>query len=128
MQQKKETSTALGIGYRCGFLGLLHMDVFLQRLEEEYDVTTIPAAPTVPYKGAIEIPSTAAHSHFLHAVHLTDGTSIMVDNPANYPDLSRVARTEEIWVLATILCPPEHMPNILKLCLDSRGIQKGARA
>jgi elongation factor 4 len=103
---QKETSAALGLGFRCGFLGLLHMSVFLQRLEEEYGVAVIPTAPTVPYR-----------------LHLTDGSTIQVDNPADFPETSKIRRAEEIWVEATIVLPSQYLSAISQLCLDHRGEQ-----
>ncbi len=104
---EKESSDALGFGFRCGFLGLLHMDVFRQRLSQEYDLEIITTSPTVPYK-----------------VLLTDGTSVIVDNPSKFPDAGRISEVQEPIVKATIITPKEYMGGLLKLCQERRGIQQ----
>ncbi|NDD54893.1 elongation factor 4, partial [bacterium] len=104
---EKETSVALGLGFRCGFLGLLHMDVFKQRLEQEYDVAIIVTSPTVPYK-----------------VRLTSGDEIIIENPSKFPDPSTIDTVYEPLVLSTIITPKEYLGNIMKLCQDRRGIQQ----
>ena len=99
-----ETSAALGFGFRCGFLGLLHMEIIQERLEREYNLDLITTAPSVIYK-----------------VHLTDGSTIMIDNPSNYPDPAVIASAEEPMVKADIYTPPEFVGNIMELCQDRRG-------
>jgi GTP-binding protein LepA len=101
-----ETSAALGLGFRCGFLGLLHLEIVRERLEREFDLELITTAPSVIYH-----------------VHLTDGDMIELHNPADMPDVVRIARIEEPWIKATILVPDEFLGAILKLCEDRRGIQ-----
>ena len=99
-----ETSAALGFGFRCGFLGLLHMEIIQERLEREYNLDLITTAPSVVYK-----------------VNLTDGTTVMIDNPTNYPDPAVIASAEEPMVKADIYTPPEFVGNIMELCQDRRG-------
>ncbi len=111
-----ETSAALGFGFRCGFLGLLHLEVVRDRLEREYLIDLITTAPSVIYM-----------------VHLTDGGVREVHNPADMPDPVRVDHIEEPWIKATILVPDEYLGDVLKLCQDRRGVQQdltyaGARA
>ncbi len=102
-----ETSIALGFGFRCGFLGLLHMEIIQERLEREYNLDLITTAPSVIYK-----------------VTLTDGTVQYIDNPTNYPDPSVLASAEEPMVSADILVPSEFVGNIMDLCQDRRGVFK----
>ncbi len=102
-----ETSAALGFGYRCGYLGLLHMEIVQERLEREFELNLITTAPSVVFK-----------------IVLTDGTIIDVDNPTKMPDVVDIERIEEPIVLATIHCPKEFVGNVLKLCEERRGIQK----
>ncbi len=102
-----ETSIALGFGFRCGFLGLLHMEIIQERLEREYNLDLITTAPSVIYK-----------------VILTDGTVQYIDNPTNYPDPSVLASAEEPMVKADILVPSEFVGNIMDLCQDRRGTFK----
>jgi GTP-binding protein LepA len=102
-----ETSLALGFGFRCGFLGLLHMEIVQERLEREFDLTLISTAPTVVYR-----------------VSKTDGTIIAVDNPAKLPAPQFVATIEEPYILGTILTPPEFLGAILQLAQEKRGIQR----
>jgi GTP-binding protein LepA len=102
-----ETSLALGFGFRCGFLGLLHMEIVQERLEREFDLTLISTAPTVVYR-----------------VTKTDGTIIVVDNPAKLPAPQFIARIEEPYILGTILTPPEFLGPILQLAQEKRGIQR----
>lgn len=104
---EKESSTALGFGFRCGFLGLLHMDVFKQRLEQEYDLTIITTAPTVLYK-----------------VRLTDGKEVDVENPSKFPETTKIQEVLEPIITATIITPKEYLGSILKLCQERRGEQK----
>ena len=101
-----ETSAALGFGFRCGFLGLLHLEVIRDRLEREYDIELITTAPSVIYH-----------------VHMRDGTMIDLHNPADMPDLTHVDHIEEPRIKATILVPDEYLGDVLKLCQDRRGIQ-----
>jgi len=104
---EKKTSVALGLGFRCGFLGLLHMDVFKQRLEQEYDLSVIATAPSVLYK-----------------VKLKNGTTIDVENPSDLPDPMAMETIFEPIITATIILPKEYLGSILKLCQDKRGVQK----
>jgi GTP-binding protein LepA len=101
-----ETSAALGFGFRCGFLGLLHLEVIRDRLEREYDIELITTAPSVIYH-----------------VHMRDGAMIDLHNPADMPDLTHVDHIEEPRIKATILVPDEYLGDVLKLCQDRRGIQ-----
>ncbi len=103
-----ESSVALGFGFRCGFLGLLHMEIIQERLEREYNLDLITTAPGVRYK-----------------ITLTDGTVLEVDNPSRWPDPSEIAKIEEPVILATILTNEEYVGGILKLVEDKRGKQKG---
>jgi GTP-binding protein LepA len=102
-----ETSAALGFGFRCGFLGLLHLEIIQERLSREYDLDLITTAPSVVYH-----------------VHMTDGTMKELHNPADMPDPVKIAGMEEPWIEATIYVPDEYLGSILKLCQDRRGIQK----
>jgi GTP-binding protein LepA len=102
-----ESSAALGFGFRCGFLGLLHMEIVQERLEREYDLDLITTAPSVIYK-----------------VTTTDGVTSMVDNPLNYPNPSLIETAEEPSVSASIMCPKEYVGNIMELCQDRRGEYK----
>lgn len=101
---ESETSKALGFGFRCGFLGLLHMDVIQERLENEYGLDLILTAPSVVYK-----------------VNLTDGTCIMLENPGDMPDLTKIKNIEEPYVKATIMSPKEYVGPIMELCQEKRG-------
>jgi len=103
---EKESSTALGLGFRCGFLGLLHMDVFKQRLEQEYNVEIITTSPSVLYK-----------------VLLTSGEEVVIENPAHFPDQAKIQEVYEPTVNATIITPKEYLGNMLKLCQERRGEQ-----
>ena len=105
-----ETSTALGFGFRCGFLGLLHIEITQERLEREFALSLITTAPTVIYE-----------------VQLTDGTSIEIDSPAKLPDLVRVESIAEPYVKATIHAPAEYVGGVLALCEDKRGAQTDLR-
>ena len=102
-----ETSAALGFGFRCGFLGLLHLEVIRDRLEREYDIELITTAPSVVYH-----------------VFMKDGEMRELHNPADMPDLSKVDHIEEPRIKATILVPDEYLGDVLKLCQDRRGIQQ----
>jgi len=104
---EKDSSVALGFGFRCGFLGLLHLEVVQERLEREYDLSLILTAPSVQYK-----------------INLNDTTSLTIDNPALYPDPSTIESTEEPFIRASIITPDRYMGAIMKLCLDRRGINK----
>ena len=105
LQYEPETSQALGFGYRCGFLGLLHMDVIQERLEREYNLDLIATAPSVIYH-----------------VYLTDGSMIEIDNPARMPDAARIDRVEEPYVKASIMVPDIYIGAIMDLCQNKRGI------
>ena len=101
-----ETSAALGFGFRCGFLGLLHLEVIRERLEREFNIDLITTAPSVVYE-----------------IHLTDGSMIELHNPADMPDPVKIDHLEEPWIKATIMTPDEHLGGVLKLCEERRGIQ-----
>ncbi|WP_422368967.1 translation elongation factor 4 [Pelagibius sp.] len=105
-QFEAETSAALGFGFRCGFLGLLHLEIVQERLEREFGLDLITTAPSVVYK-----------------IHLTKGDMIELHNPADMPDVMKIAKIEEPWIKATILVPDEFLGPILKLCEDRRGEQ-----
>jgi GTP-binding protein LepA len=102
-----ETSAALGFGYRCGFLGLLHLEIIQERLTREYDLDLITTAPSVIYK-----------------IHMTDGSLIELHNPADMPDVVKIDHIEEPWIEATVFVPDEYLGSVLKLCQDRRGVQK----
>jgi GTP-binding protein LepA len=102
-----ESSAALGFGFRCGFLGLLHLEIVQERLSREFDLDLIATAPSVVYK-----------------IHMTDGSVLDMHNPADMPDAVRIDHIEEPRIKATILVPDEHLGAILKLCQDRRGIQQ----
>ncbi len=108
-----ESSAALGFGFRCGFLGLLHLEIIQERLTREYDLDLITTAPSVVYR--IQ----------LRASRTDDAREILLHNPADYPDPSRIESIEEPWIKATIYTPDEYLGSILKLCQDRRGIQTG---
>ncbi|MGQ3019173.1 translation elongation factor 4 [Aliihoeflea sp.] len=101
-----ETSAALGFGFRCGFLGLLHLEIIQERLEREFDLDLIATAPSVVYKLA-----------------MNDGSEIELHNPADMPDVMKIAGIEEPWIKATILTPDDYLGAILKLCQERRGVQ-----
>jgi GTP-binding protein LepA len=103
-----ETSAALGFGFRCGFLGLLHMEIVQERLEREFDMDLVTTAPGVLYR-----------------VTTTDGETTEIDSPAKLPDAGRIHQIEEPVITATMLTPSEHVGGILELCQEKRGIQKG---
>jgi GTP-binding protein LepA len=107
-----ETSAALGFGFRCGFLGLLHLEIIQERLTREYDLDLITTAPSVVY-----------HIHLSHSKN-EDAKTIELHNPADMPDPNRIESIEEPWIEATIYVPDEYLGSILKLCQDRRGIQK----
>jgi len=102
-----ETSVALGFGFRCGFLGLLHMEIIQERLEREFNLDLITTAPSVIFK-----------------VNLTNGETVYIDNPTNYPDTAVIASAEEPMVKASILSPSDYVGNIMELCQGRRGIFK----
>ncbi len=104
---EKKSSVALGLGFRCGFLGLLHMDVFKQRLEQEYDLSVIATAPSVLYK-----------------VRLTNGEALDVENPAEFPDPQKIEAVLEPIIDATIITPKDYLGAVMELCQDKRGMQK----
>ena len=106
-QYEMETSAALGFGFRCGFLGLLHLEIIRERLEREFNIDLITTAPSVIYH-----------------LYMTDGTHIEMHNPADMPDVVKIDRIEEPWIKATILVPDEYLGSVLKLCEDRRGRQK----
>jgi GTP-binding protein LepA len=111
-----ETSAALGFGFRCGFLGLLHLEIIQERLSREFDLNLIATAPSVIYK-----------------MKLTDSSEIEIHSPFDMPDVVKIAEIQEPWIEATILTPDEYLGSVLKLCQDRRGNQKeltyvGARA
>lgn len=102
-----ENSAALGLGFRCGFLGLLHLEIIQERLEREFDIDLITTAPSVVYQ-----------------IHQTDGSSFDLHNPADMPEQVKIKAIEEPWIEATIMVPEEHLGGVLKLCEERRGIQK----
>ena len=105
LQFEAETSQALGFGFRCGFLGLLHMDVIQERIEREFNIDIIATAPSVVYH-----------------VNLTDGTQIKIDNPSQLPDVQKISSIEEPFVKATIMCPKDYIGPIMELAQAKRGI------
>jgi len=102
-----ETSAALGFGFRCGFLGLLHLEIIQERLEREFNLALIATAPSVIYK-----------------MKLRNGDEIQIHNPVDMPDVMQILEIEEPWIEATILTPDEYLGSVLKLCQDRRGTQK----
>ncbi|MGB7374915.1 translation elongation factor 4 [Pontixanthobacter sp.] len=107
-----ESSAALGFGFRCGFLGLLHLEIIQERLTREYDLDLITTAPSVVYRMQ------------LNKSRTDDARELMLHNPADYPDPSRIDMIEEPWIKAVIYTPDEYLGSILKLCQDRRGVQK----
>ncbi len=101
-----ESSAALGLGFRCGFLGLLHLEIIQERLDREFNIDLITTAPSVVYK-----------------LYMTDGTLRELHSPADMPDPVKITKIEEPWIKATILTPDEYLGNVLKLCTDKRGQQ-----
>jgi GTP-binding protein LepA len=104
---EKDSSAALGFGFRCGFLGLLHLEVVQERLEREFGLSLILTAPSVQYE-----------------IVINDGTTLIIDNPALYPDPTNIEKTREPFIRATIITPDRYMGAVMKLCLDRRGISK----
>ena len=102
-----ETSVALGFGFRCGFLGLLHLEIIIERLEREFDLDLITTAPSVEYR-----------------ITLTDGAVKLIDNPTNYPDPAQIAKAEEPFVDAHIYTPTDYVGSLMELCQDRRGIMR----
>ena len=102
-----ETSQALGFGFRCGFLGMLHLEVIEERLEREYNLDLVTTAPSVVYK-----------------VHLTNGEVLELHNPSDMPNATQIDFIEEPWILAKIILPDEYLGNVLKLCEEKRGVQQ----
>lgn len=102
-----ETSIALGFGYRCGFLGLLHMDIIQERLEREYNLDLVTTAPSVIYK-----------------IDKTDGTTVFIDNPTNYPDPAEIVQAYEPMVEVHVFSPSDYVGNIMELCQERRGVFK----
>ncbi len=104
---EKDTSVALGFGFRCGFLGLLHLEVVQERLEREYGLSLILTAPSVRYE-----------------IVMNDGQTLIIDNPVLYPDPTMIECTKEPFIRASIMIPDRYMGSVMKLCLDRRGINK----
>jgi GTP-binding protein LepA len=102
-----ESSAALGFGFRCGFLGLLHLEIIQERLSREFDLDLIATAPSVVYK-----------------IHMRDGTEIELHNPADLPDVMQIESISEPWIKATIFTPDEYLGGVIKLCQDRRGMQR----
>jgi GTP-binding protein LepA len=102
---EKDASAALGSGFRCGFLGLLHLEVVQERLEREFGLYLIVTAPSVKYR-----------------FDMTDGTTITIDNPSLYPDPAKILTTFEPYIIASIMMPDRYLGSVLKLCLDRRGV------
>ncbi len=105
-QYEPESSPALGFGFRCGFLGLLHMEIVQERLAREFDLNLIATAPSVVYR-----------------IHRTDGETIELHNPSDFPEVTRIARIEEPWIRASIMVPDEFLGAVLALCTERRGEQ-----
>jgi GTP-binding protein LepA len=107
---EKDHSTALGHGFRCGFLGLLHLEIVQERLEREFDLSLILTAPSVQYM-----------------LVLKNGTEVMIDNPAKYPDPVAIEKSKEPFIRATIIVPEQYVGGVINLCIDRRGVQKEFR-
>jgi GTP-binding protein LepA len=105
-QFETETSTALGYGFRCGFLGMLHLEIIQERLIREFDLDIITTSPSVIYK-----------------LQMNDGSQIELHNPADMPEVTRIEFIQEPWITATILVPDEYLGNVLTLCQEKRGEQ-----
>ena len=106
-EYETESSTALGFGFRCGFLGMLHLEIIQERLEREFDLDLITTAPSVVYR-----------------MHLTDGAMIELHNPNDMPDVTKIDHIDEPWIRATIMTPDDYLGNILSLCTEKRGVQE----
>jgi GTP-binding protein LepA len=106
LHYEAESSQALGMGFRCGFLGLLHMEIIQERLDREFDLDLIPTAPSVVYK-----------------LKLTNGEDLTIYNPVDMPEPQRIAEIHEPWIKATILTPDEYLGGLLQLCQERRGTQ-----
>jgi GTP-binding protein LepA len=104
---EKDSSIALGFGFRCGFLGMLHLEVVQERMEREFDLSIVLTAPSVKYR-----------------LILVDGTEIQVDNPSDYPDPTKIERAEEPYIKAMIITPTDYLGSIMNLCLEKRGVQE----
>jgi len=102
---EKDSSVALGQGFRCGFLGLLHLDVVQERLEREYDLSIILSVPSVRYRFVLK-----------------DGTHLEVDNPTHYPDPMSTLKSEEPYIRATMMLPERYLGSVMKLCMEKRGM------
>lgn len=107
LSYEPEASQALGFGFRCGFLGMLHMEIVQERLEREYQIELITTAPTVVYE-----------------IHMKDGSVLEIDNPSKLPDLSRIDFIKEPYILARVLIPYAHIGSVMSLCIERRGIQR----
>ncbi|HCW69168.1 MAG TPA: elongation factor 4, partial [Thalassospira lucentensis] len=105
-QFEPENSTALGLGFRCGFLGLLHLEIIQERLEREFELDLITTAPSVSYK-----------------ITMSKGEEILLHNPADFPDVTKIAKIEEPWIKASIMVPDDYLGGILTLCTERRGVQ-----
>ncbi|HJD67138.1 MAG TPA: translation elongation factor 4 [Rickettsia endosymbiont of Bembidion lapponicum] len=105
-EYEMESSSALGVGFRCGFLGLLHLEIIQERLSREFDLDLITTAPSVVYK-----------------IHMREGESLEIHNPADLPDLQKIDSMEEPWIKATIMVPDEFLGAVLSFCTEKRGIQ-----
>ncbi len=106
LHYEMESSQALGMGFRCGFLGLLHMEIIQERLDREFDLDLVPTAPSVVYE-----------------LKLTNGDNLTLYNPADMPDTSRISAIAEPWIKATIMTPDEYLGSLLQLCQERRGVQ-----
>ena len=106
LHYEMESSQALGMGFRCGFLGLLHMEIIQERLDREFDLDLVPTAPSVVYR-----------------IHLTNGESLDLYNPVDMPEVTRIDKIEEPWIKATIMTPDEYLGALLQLCQERRGTQ-----
>jgi GTP-binding protein LepA len=104
---EKDSSVALGYGFRCGFLGLLHLEIVQERLEREFEMSIVFTAPSVQYR-----------------ITLQGGKVTLVDNPANFPDPSQIQMAEEPYITASMITPAQYLGNIITLCLEKRGVQK----